>query len=260
VASNPSDRLYIDDYDLEEFSAMAAGFDPGSFGYVVTPNVDQLISYHENAQFREVYADAAYVLFDSRFLSHWLALFRRQRLRVCPGSDLTLRLLQQIAGSEQRLVLVGGTALQVQQLSTRFELRGLTHIDPPMGFICNPVQVEDCLQRIEAVSPFRYCFLAVGSPQQELLAWELQKRGRTLGLALCVGASINFLTGTERRAPRWMSQVGVEWLFRLLQSPARLGHRYLIRGPRIFALLPRIRFIPRRQERPGATGRAWLGS
>ena len=252
-ASEPSTLLYIDDYDLEEFSDLAAAFGSASFGYVVTPNVDQLIRYHEDAQFRGVYAEAAYVLFDSRFLAHCLALFLRRRLRVCPGSDLTLRLLQQSANRDDRLLLVGGTALQAQQLSVRFGLRGLTHIDPPMGFIRDPAQVEQCLQRIEAASPFRYCLLAVGSPQQELLAWQLQKRGRARGLALCVGASINFLTGLERRAPPWMRRLGAEWLFRLLQSPARLGRRYLIRGPRIFALLPRMRIVARRSEPASGT-------
>jgi exopolysaccharide biosynthesis WecB/TagA/CpsF family protein len=239
--------LTLDDYDVEEFAALAAGFGTHAFGYVVTPNVDQLIRYEEDAQFRKLYAGAAYVLLDSRFLAHWLALLRRQQLRVCPGSDLTARLLQHSAGSADRLVLVGGTASQARQLAAQFDLRSLTHIEPPMGFIRDAAQVEQCLQRIEAASPFRYCLLALGSPQQELLAGQLQRRAQARGLALCVGASINFLTGTERRAPPWMRRLGAEWLFRLLQSPGRLGHRYLVRGPRIFALLPHLRFVPRRR-------------
>jgi UDP-N-acetyl-D-mannosaminuronic acid transferase (WecB/TagA/CpsF family) len=57
---------------------------------------------------------------------------------------------------------------------------------------------------------------------------------------LCVGASINFLTGVEMRAPRWMQAMGLEWLFRLLKNPRRMAMRYLVRGPRIFLLLPRL--------------------
>jgi UDP-N-acetyl-D-mannosaminuronic acid transferase (WecB/TagA/CpsF family) len=57
-----------------------------------------------------------------------------------------------------------------------------------------------------------------------------------------VGASINFLTGTERRAPAWMQRAGIEWLFRLMQNPTRLAKRYLLRGPRIFLFLPRLKF------------------
>jgi UDP-N-acetyl-D-mannosaminuronic acid transferase (WecB/TagA/CpsF family) len=57
-------------------------------------------------------------------------------------------------------------------------------------------------------------------------------------MALCIGASVNFLTGVERRAPHWVQRIGMEWLFRLVLDPARLARRYLVRGPRVFSLLP----------------------
>ena len=246
VKDAPADELLLDDYDLAEFTARAARFGQRRFGYVVTPNVDQIIRYHDNAPFRSLYAEAAYVLLDSRFLARCLMMTRGQRVRVCPGSDLTLSLLQETCRPEDRVVLVGGSAVQAQQLAARFGLRGLVHIEPPMGFIRDAAEVERCLERIEAASPFRYCFLAVGSPQQEIVACRLKSRDRARGLALCIGASINFLTGVERRAPPWMRQLGIEWLFRLLQNPGRLAGRYLIRGPRIFRLLPGIRIILRR--------------
>ena len=69
---------------------------------------------------------------------------------------------------------------------------------------------------------------------------KLKDRGIADGLALCVGASINFMTGIEKRAPPWMQKLGFEWLFRLLQNPRRMAKRYLLHGPRIFLLLPRI--------------------
>ena len=118
----------------------------------------------------------------------------------------------------------------------------LRHLNPPMGFIKDAAAVEECLRFVESESPFRFCLLAVGCPQQEMLARALQTRGRARGLALCVGASINFLTGVERRAPAWMQNVGLEWLYRLLNDPGRLAGRYLVRGPRIFLLLPRLKF------------------
>ena len=74
----------------------------------------------------------------------------------------------------------------------------------------------------------------------------LKERAVARGLALCVGASINFLTGLERRAPVWMQHLSLEWLFRLLQDPRRLARRYLVRGPRIFALLPHLEIVLRR--------------
>jgi len=57
------------------------------------------------------------------------------------------------------------------------------------------------------------------------------------GLALCVGAAIDFLTGIERRAPLWMQKAGFEWFHRLTQNPRRLWKRYLLNGPPIIFLL-----------------------
>ena len=244
-------QLLVDDYDVDEFTALAGQFPADRYGYVVTPNVDHLIRYCVDEHLRTLYAAAAFVLLDSRFLARILALTRRQRLRVCPGSDLTLQLLQQASGSYERLVLVGGTAQQAQQLSARFQLHDLVHIDPPMGFARRPEQLERCLCDIEAAAPFRFCFLGVGSPQQEEVAYRLRQRGRVRGLTLCVGASVNFLTGVEHRAPLRLQRWGLEWLFRLLQNPRRLAGRYLLRGPRIFLLLPRLQFTPRRQSAGG---------
>jgi hypothetical protein len=62
---------------------------------------------------------------------------------------------------------------------------------------------------------------------------------------LCIGASINFLTGDERRAPRWMQRCCIEWAHRLMLSPRRMAHRYLVRGPRVFGLLGRATMVLR---------------
>ncbi len=238
--------LDIDDYDLSEAVAILAAFGSDRFGYVVTPNVDHLIRYHDDPQFRELYAGAAFVLLDSRFLAHLLRVLKLRRHRVSSGSDLTAAVLSQVSKPDDSIVVVGSTAAQAQALRARFGFTNLRHIAPPMNFIGDPQAVERCLREIEAASPFRFCFLAVGSPQQEIIAHKLKARGAARGLALCVGASINFVTGSEKRAPRWMQRVGLEWLYRLLQSPGRLGRRYLLRGPRVFLLLPRIELRRRR--------------
>jgi exopolysaccharide biosynthesis WecB/TagA/CpsF family protein len=172
-------------------------------------------------------------------------------LRPCPGSDVTERLFSEVIAGDDIVVLIGGSAAQACQLAQRYRLQRLRHFNPPMGFVRDPEAIEACLRFIEAQSPFRFCFLAVGCPQQELLAQQLKTRGHARGLALCIGASINFLTGIERRAPRWMQSAGLEWLYRVARDPGRLARRYLVRGPRIFALLQRFTFGRRRPEAAG---------
>jgi exopolysaccharide biosynthesis WecB/TagA/CpsF family protein len=232
--------LDIDDHNLDEAVRLVTTFGSDRYGYIVTPNVDHIIRHYQDSHFRALYAQAAYVLLDSRFLAHTVGLFKRQVLRVCLGSDLTTATLESVIKPLDVAILVGGTPEQAQVLKVKYGLTRLHHIDPPMNFIHDPLAVEACLREIEAASPFRFCFLAIGSPQQEIIAQKLKERGIARGLALCVGAAINFLTGIERRAPLWMQEAGLEWLYRLTKNPRRLWKRYLIRGPRIFLLLWRI--------------------
>lgn len=245
-----SQTIEIDDYDLGEALKLVSRFGTDRFGYIVTPNVDHIIRHYYDRTFRELYAQASYVLLDSRFLAHTVGLVNRQVLRVCLGSDLTAAILQSVIDPADSAVLVGGTSSQAQILRDRYGLKLLRHIDPPMNFISDPRAVEAVLQEIEAIGEFRFCFLAIGSPQQEIIAQMLKARGKARGLALCVGASINFLTGLEQRAPVWMQEAGLEWLYRLTRNPRRLWKRYLVRGPRIFWLLWRIELRVRKATRP----------
>jgi N-acetylglucosaminyldiphosphoundecaprenol N-acetyl-beta-D-mannosaminyltransferase len=240
--TTPPVSVQIHDYDLNGFADVAANFGSENFAYVVTPNVDHLIRFCDDPSFRELYAHAGFILNDSRFLSSLVKRAKGITLPVCTGSDLTETVLSKIVNPNDRIVLIGSSAEQAKALESRYGLTSLKHFDPPMGFIRDAKAVEACLQYIEAQSPFRFCFLAVGCPQQEILANKLRERGIARGLTLCIGASINFLTGTERRAPRWVQKAGIEWAYRLFQDPGRLAKRYLVRGPRIFKLLKRIQF------------------
>lgn len=240
---------HIDDLDLPRFLEVAAAFGAGRYGYVVTPNVDHLIRCHEDPSFHSIYRAATYVLLDSRFAAYLLRVVKGLRLPVCPGSDAFPALLEKVVAPSDRIVLIGGSPQQAQTLARTYGLQDLRHHNPPMGFIRDPAAVSECLEFIERASPFRFCFLAVGAPQQEQIAYQLMDRGRAAGLAFCFGASLNFVTGVEKRAPVWMRRIGAEWLYRLMQDPKRLAKRYLIRGPRIFAHLRRARIV----LRPAAT-------
>lgn len=238
--------LQFDDYDLPRFVEVARRWGSDRYAYVVTPNADHLIRLDEDDSFQALYRDAAFVLLDSRFLARIVAMTQGLALPVCAGSDLTAQLFEQVIQPDDPLVLIGCEAAQAEALKARYGLRRLAHHNPPMGFSRDPVAFEAAVAFAEAHAPFRFCLLAVGAPQQERLAQALKARGTARGMALCIGASINFLTGAEVRAPVWMQKAGIEWLFRLLQSPKRLARRYLVRGPRVFGILRRVAISLRR--------------
>jgi exopolysaccharide biosynthesis WecB/TagA/CpsF family protein len=103
-----------------------------------------------------------------------------------------------------------------------------------------------------------FVFLAVGSPQQEILAAAIAATRRATGIGLCIGASLEFLAGAARRAPRWVQQAGLEWLYRLGKEPRRLARRYLRDCPAVFPMLlrERLRQAPSSSAGVGILGRS----
>ena len=117
-----------------------------------------------------------------------------------------------------------------------------------MGFIRSQHEVQKCVEFVvKTQTPL--IFLAVGMPQQEILASHIADHPQAGGVGLCIGASIDFLTGQQRRAPVWVQKAGLEWLYRLLSDPRRLASRYLIDCPRIFYLICFRRRIARADSR-----------
>jgi exopolysaccharide biosynthesis WecB/TagA/CpsF family protein len=87
-----------------------------------------------------------------------------------------------------------------------------------------------------AQQPSRFTFICVGAPQQELIAYAMTQHGEARGVALCVGAALDFLSGRVKRAPTWMREAGLEWAHRLIAEPTRMWKRYLVTGPKVFSL------------------------
>lgn len=71
-----------------------------------------------------------------------------------------------------------------------------------------------------------FIWVGLGAPKQELFM--MHASGKVDGLMLGVGAAFDFLAGTQKRAPKWMQIIGLEWLFRLGSDPKRLWKRYIV--------------------------------
>jgi len=157
-----------------------------------------------------------------------------------PGSDLTAHLVTRIARSGDRLCLIGGDAAMLADLRhLRPDLDIVQHV-PPMGMLKDPIAMAEAEAFVRDARA-RFALLAVAMPQQEILALRVAQAGGATGIGLCIGASLDFLTGRKARAPLWMRKASLEWLHRLLSEPKRLWRRYLVEGPRIFLLTLRWR-------------------
>lgn len=205
------------------------------FKYIATPNVHHMVRLLEDpVALRPLYEGAWRVFCDSRVLSR-LARMRGLSLPVITGSDLTAELITRAAQQGLTIAVVGPTNAACARLRDRYPgLRIVSHT-PKMGFITSELEVRRCVDFIvKAQAPL--VFIAVGRPQQEILARRVADDPQARGVGLCVGASIDFLTGEQRRAPLWVQKSGLEWLYRLVSDPHRFARRYLLESPRIFYL------------------------
>jgi exopolysaccharide biosynthesis WecB/TagA/CpsF family protein len=165
-----------------------------------------------------------------------LARFYGQTLPVITGSDLTAHLVARAAEGGLTITIIGPTAEACAALRDKYPGLDIAVHTPPMGFIKSEDEIEKCVAFVvEQQAPL--VFLAIGLPQQEILASRIADHAGARGIGLCIGASIDFLTGKQQRAPVWMQKAGLEWLYRLLSNPRRLASRYLIESPRIFYLM-----------------------
>lgn len=213
------------------------------FTTVITPNVDHVVRMDQLAgtprgeRYAVAVRDADFCLCDSRILAR-LARLRGVKLDVVPGSDLTASIFADHLEPGDRIAIIGGDAGTLAALApiTR-GIKILQHI-PPMGLVDNADAMNEAACFIRDAN-CRFIFAAVGSPQGEILLQQARQVGASSGVALSIGASIDFLTGRQTRAPRVVQKLGFEWVYRLLTEPKRLWRRYLVDGPRIFAIVMR---------------------
>lgn len=219
------------DEAVKSVIAFAMG-DP-EFSYVVTPNVDHMLRLHDSEAFRDMYSEAGLILNDSRVLQT-LAARDSIELPPSPGADIVAGLLEEL-DREIPISVIGCSSDQIEMLKERYGFKTIHHYEPPMGLRKKPDEVVKTAAFM-ANHPAAIHFICVGSPQQEMVALAAKLRGDVKGVGLCVGASIDFLTGKVERAPKWLRQARLEWLHRLVSEPRRMTRRYLIDGPRIFKL------------------------
>jgi len=200
-------------------------------GYVFTPNVDHAVKFERCSDFREAYRGAMLRLVDGTVLMwacHWLGKPVKEKLS---GSDIVPAFSEYAAEKGYSIFLFGAApgiaGKAAETLRGRFP--GLNVVGtycPPMGFEEDEAENAKAIEAVRMASP-DFLFVALGSPRQEI--WIAQHSGELgVPVTMGIGATLDFIAGRVKRAPRWMQRAGLEWVWRLLQEPRRLWKRYLI--------------------------------
>ena len=205
--------------------------------YVVAANVHVVMTAYFDPAYQGIVNQAALVTPDGMPLVWGL---RRLGLAKQPrvyGPDLMLAWCERAAQTGLPIYLYGGTEETLQKLAEalQHQFPGLpiagTHA-PPFRALSSQEDADD-VARIHQ-SGARVVFVGLGCPKQE--QWMHRQLGQIHGVMIGVGAAFNFFSGEVSQAPRWMMNLGLEWLYRFSQEPRRLWQRYLLNNP-LFVLL-----------------------
>jgi N-acetylglucosaminyldiphosphoundecaprenol N-acetyl-beta-D-mannosaminyltransferase len=198
--------------------------------FVVTPNVDHIVMLQERSDLRDCYRDAALVLADGWPIVTASRLLGRPLPERVAGSDLVPSLFAAAVPDDHVTAFLLGAAPGVaeqaaEQIQRRWPaVRVVGTYSPPLGFEHDAIENQKILNKIGEAAP-SVLVVGLGAPKQEL--WVHQHRQQIQAdVALCVGATIDFLAGHRQRAPVWMQRIGLEWLHRLLSEPRRMAGRY----------------------------------
>jgi exopolysaccharide biosynthesis WecB/TagA/CpsF family protein len=206
------------------------------YGVVFTPNVEHIILLETDPIFAEVYKEADYRLCDSKILyivSRFLGTPIKEKIS---GSDFFPAFCKYHKDNEDiKIFLLGakeGVALQAQENINKKIGREIVigaH-SPSFGFENNE---QECLEIVEIIKKSGATVLAVGvgAPKQEKWICKFKAQMPSIKIFLAIGATIDFEAGNKRRAPKWVTEMGLEWLHRLWSEPKRLWKRYLLGGP-----------------------------
>lgn len=239
-------NIDVDNYTMAEaIDAIDELIQQNKNGYVVTPNVDHIVKLETNTELQKVYAEADFILTDGKpmvWISKWYGTPIKEKVS---GSDLFPNLCERAAKKGYRVFLLGaaeGVAVKAAaNLCEKYP--GLIiagTYSPPFGFEKDAAEIEKIIDIVTAAAP-HILIVGLGCPKQELFIHRYKDR-LNVPISLGLGASIDFEAKVLKRAPRFLSNHGFEWLYRVIQDPKRMMKRYFVDDTKIIKLF--FKYLP----------------
>lgn len=210
----------------------------GDRGYICTVNVAILMMMLENPRLQRFVERASLIVADGQpivWASRW---FKRELPERVTGIDLIEEIAQQAVKHQFRVYLLGATQEVITATANALNQRY------PHLHICGCADgyfsAAEAPKRVQAIreSGAQILLVGMGVPRQEYFMEEYWSQ-LGVNLAIGVGGSFEVIAGKKKRAPVWVQETGLEWLYRLVQEPHRLGKRYLVTNSQFIYLLGR---------------------
>ena len=211
----------FDDLTLEEAAAAGAALvDAGGFHYAVTPNPEFLLAAKHNPAFRQALLGADLVLADGVGVVYSAKILGRPLKGKVPGIDFAQRLLAWMARHGKRLFLLGAKpgVAELAAANLKDAHPGLIVCGTHDGYFREDGPVVEEIRAAAA----DVVFVCLGAPKQE--KWMARNGAATGAHLLCgLGGSLDVFAGLVERAPKFWSDHGLEWFYRLCKEPRRIG-------------------------------------
>lgn len=241
MEKQPLLNTYVNNLDMNEIVyEIQEMIKDGGKHYLVAINVDVVIKIENDLYLKEITDKADMVLVDGKPLV-WISKWHKYPVKAkISGSDLVPILCESAAKNGYSIFILGGkngiaeqAKLNLKQKYPGLKITGT--YAPPFGFEKDDIELEKINSLISSANPdiLIVCF---GCPKQEKWVYENYKK-YDAQVSICAGATVDFLANNVKRAPKWMSEHGLEWFYRFLQEPKRMFKRYFVDDMKILKLI-----------------------
>ncbi len=213
----------VDAVTLKEASGAAEAMLSGNGGYIVTPNPEIILAAQKDAEFKQILNNSTLALPDGAGII-WAA----KKLGIpfigrITGTDFLLNLAEIAQKNRKKLALIGGRP-GIAEASAQ-KLGGSYAGLEVRGFDCGEIDEKKIPEKfLNEIKDFAPAIMAValGAPKQEKFIMRILPLFPSIKIAIGVGGALDYVSGRKTRAPKWMRDCSIEWLWRLIQEPQRL--------------------------------------
>lgn len=196
--------------------------------YICLSNVHTTVMSHKNPKYRRIQNEAFLALPDGSPLSYVQRLRGHQNAKQVAGPDLMAELCKASENTELKHYFYGGSPETIEKLKESLKKKypnmKIVGMESPPFRPLSKEEDEEAVNRINA-SGADFLWVGLGAPKQE--EWMNRHQNKVNAVMFGVGAAFDFHAGTVKRAPKWMREHYLEWLYRLIQDPKRLWKRYI---------------------------------
>lgn len=195
-------------------------------GYTCFLNSHMIYEYHTSTQFSKVLDNASFTVADGMPALYSLNFFNGTFQQRIAGNDVIFSLIDKAQKENLRIFLVGSTSEVLKRISDNLHFKGIVHKSYSPPFL--PIDKYDFDFQSNLINYFGadIVLVGLGCPKQE--TWMYMMRNRINASMYGLGGAFLLYAGIDTRAPKWMRDYSLEWVYRLSIEPGRLFKRYFI--------------------------------